>query len=158
MNKTSKDFMAEAIKESTHSLTHNHGGPFGAAIIKDGKIIAKAHNVVLKKKDPTAHAEITAIRKACKKLKTYSLEGCEIYSSCEPCPMCLGAIMWARLDKVFYGTSRKDAKNIAFDDSYFYDQIAKSPKDRDMKFKQVSKKSANDIMKQWATKEDKKLY
>lgn len=153
-----KELMKIAIKESAHSLSHNHGGPFGAIIVKDGKIIAKAHNRVLRKKDPTAHAEMEAIRKACKKLKTPHLIGCDIYTSCEPCPMCLGAIMWARLDRVFYATSREDAKAIAFDDSYFYEQIAKNNQDRDIKFKQVSKKEANEVMKKWADTKSQNTY
>ena len=158
MKATTKEFMSKAIKESEHSLSHNHGGPFGAVIVKDNKVISQAHNSVLKKKDPTAHAEMEAIRKACKNLKSHSLEGCEIYTSCEPCPMCLGAIMWARIDKVFYATSQEDAKSIDFDDSYFYEQIAKDKKDRDIKFKQVSKKEERKIMKAWAKKDNKKSY
>jgi len=150
--------MNKAIKESAHSLKHNHGGPFGAVVVKNGKIVASAHNTVLKSKDPTAHAEVNAIRKACKKLKTPSLEGCELYTSCEPCPMCLGAIMWARFDTVYYATSREDAAKIEFDDSYFYDQISKEKEDRDIKFEQLSKEKAFDVMKKWSEKNDSKLY
>ncbi len=124
MNHTEKDknFMREAIRLSRESVK-NGGGLFGAVIVKNGKIIAGSANSVTQDNDPTAHAEVNTIRKACKKLDTFDLSGCTIYTSCEPCPMCLGAVYWARLDKMFYGNNKTDAKNIDFDDSFIYEEI-----------------------------------
>ena len=115
--------MREAIKLSLDNIDHD-GGPFGAVIVKDGKIIARGANRVTASVDPTAHAEVNAIREAARVLGTFDLSGCEIYTSCEPCPMCLGAIYWAHLDKVYYGNTKADAKEIGFDDSFIYDELA----------------------------------
>ncbi|HNL82672.1 MAG TPA: nucleoside deaminase, partial [Chitinophagaceae bacterium] len=114
------EFMKEAIKLSENGMKNNDGGPFGCVIVKDGKIIGRGWNKVTGTNDPTAHAEVTAIRDACKNLGTFQLDGCEIYTSCEPCPMCMGAIYWARPSKVFYANTRQDAANIGFDDSMIY--------------------------------------
>lgn len=114
------EFMQLAIDIALESVRDLDGGPFGAVIIKDGEIIAKTSNSVTKTNDPTAHAEINAIRKACQELNTFDLSGCEIYSSCEPCPMCLSAIYWARIDRLYYAADRYDAKRIGFDDLYIY--------------------------------------
>ena len=127
-----KKFMRKAIALSIENIK-NGGGPFGAVIVKDNRIIATGTNHVTAKNDPTAHAEINAIRKACRKLGTFDLTGCEIYSSCEPCPMCLGAIYWAHLDQLFYGNTKVDAKSIDFDDSFIYDEIELSPENRKLK-------------------------
>lgn len=113
------DFMDLAIKEAFEGMMQNHGGPFGAVIVKDGQIISKAHNMVLISNDPTAHAEVTAIRLASKALKSFDLSGCEIYATGEPCPMCQGAIQWARINKIYYGSSLHDADKIGFDDLNF---------------------------------------
>ncbi len=112
--------MLEAISLSRQSIRSGKGGPFGAVVVKEGKIIAKAHNQVTSTNDPTAHAEVVAIRKACKALQTWQLTGCEIYTSCEPCPMCLGAIYWARPQRVYYAKTKADAANIGFDDQFIY--------------------------------------
>jgi len=117
MCKIHEDFMLEAIRLSKENID-NGGGPFGAVIVKDGKIIAKGVNKVTVNNDPTAHAEVTAIREATKILNTFDLAGCEIYTSCEPCPMCLGAIYWAHLDKIYFGNTKIDAKNIGFNDTF----------------------------------------
>ena len=114
-------FMKMAIKEAENGITLNHGGPFGAVIVKDGKVVAKGHNQVLKNQDPTCHGEIMAIHKACKKLKTFDLTGCELYTTGEPCPMCLAAILWANIDKVYYGCNIVDTEEIGFRDKKFYE-------------------------------------
>lgn len=114
-------FMKKAIDEAFNGVNEGHGGPFGSVIVKNGIIISKGHNEVLMRKDPTSHGEIVAIRKACKKLNTYDLSGCEIYTTGEPCPMCLAAILWANISKVYYGCNIEDTKNIGFRDSVFYD-------------------------------------
>ena len=114
-------FMKVALKEATKGINAHEGGPFGCVIVKDGKIIARAHNQVLKKNDATCHGEIEAIRKASKKLKSFDLSGCELYTTGEPCPMCLGAILWAKIDKVYFGSNIKDTELIGFDDKKFYE-------------------------------------
>ena len=116
-----EDFMRKAIELSIENVK-NGGGPFGAVIVKDGEIVATGVNRVTANHDPTAHAEVSAIRAACQKLGTFDLSGCEIYTSCEPCPMCLGAIYWAHLDKIYYGNNKTDAARIGFDDSFIYDE------------------------------------
>lgn len=125
---TDKELMREAIRLSEENVV-NGGGPFGAVIARDGEVIATGVNRVTAAHDPTAHAEVNAIREACRKLNTYDLSGCVIYSSCEPCPMCLGAIYWAHLDKLFFGNNKTDAKKIGFDDSFIYDEL-EIPRDR----------------------------
>ncbi|MDD2798110.1 MAG: nucleoside deaminase [Bacteroidales bacterium] len=121
--------MKEAVRLASENVL-NGGGPFGAIIVKENKIIARTGNSVTQTNDPTAHAEVNAIRQACKKLNTFHLEGCTIYSSCEPCPMCLAAIYWARIDRVFFGASREDAADAGFDDSLIYNEIPKDYKER----------------------------
>jgi len=116
-------FMKQAVKEAFKGMEKEEGGPFGAVIVKDGKIIARAHNQVLKNNDPTCHAEMQAIRKACKKLKRFDLSDCEIYTSCEPCPMCYGGICWSKIKKMYYGCDAQDANSIGFDDEYIYEAI-----------------------------------
>ncbi|MCC8088125.1 MAG: nucleoside deaminase [Rikenellaceae bacterium] len=155
MDKT--DFMELAIKLSEESV-NNGGGPFGAVIVKDGKIIASANNTVTLDYDPTAHAEVSAIRKAGQVLGTFDLSGCEIYTSCEPCPMCLGAIYWAKIGKMYYANTKTDAKNIGFDDSFIYDEIALSPEGRKLKSERLLGKEALKIFKMWDAKSDKTKY
>lgn len=152
-----KEFMRKAIALSIDNV-HNGGGPFGAVIVKGGKIIATGVNGVTKHNDPTAHAEVTAIRKAAKKLGTFDLEGCEIYTSCEPCPMCLGAVYWAHLDKMYYGNTKTDAKNIGFDDSFIYDEIDLKPEKRKVKTVQVLADEAIKAFEAWTEKDDKVEY
>ncbi|NDP21700.1 MAG: nucleoside deaminase [Paludibacter sp.] len=149
--------MRKAIALSIENI-ENGGGPFGAVIVKDGKIIAKGVNRVTANTDPTAHAEVNAIRQAAKKLKTFDLAGCEIYTSCEPCPMCLGAVYWAHLDKMYYGNSKADAKNIGFDDSFIYDEIDLKPEERQILTTQLIPEEAIVAFNTWTAAEDKVRY
>jgi len=150
-------FMRKAIALSIENIQKG-GGPFGAVIVKDGKIIATGSNRVTANTDPTAHAEINAIRKASRKLGTFDLSGCQIYSSCEPCPMCLGAIYWAHLDKLYYGNTKLDAKNIGFDDSFIYDEIDLKPKDRKVTTTQLLQDEAIVAFELWQKTDDKVKY
>jgi tRNA(Arg) A34 adenosine deaminase TadA len=125
-------FMRMAIDLATENVRKGIGGPFGAVVVKDGEVVATGVNLVTGTNDPTAHAEVTAIRRACRELETYELTGCEIYSSCEPCPMCLTAILWARCDALYFGSTAKDAADAGFDDSHFYDQVAKPFGEREL--------------------------
>lgn len=131
------EFMKEAIALSEENVKKGLGGPFGAVIVKNGKIIAKSANTVTTTNDPTAHAEVATIRLACQALNTFNLEGCIIYTSCEPCPMCLGAIYWARLDKMYYGNSKADAAAVGFDDQFIYEEIDLKPEDRKLKSERI---------------------
>lgn len=145
------NFMLQALKEAFSGVEHNHGGPFGAVIVKDGKIISKAHNQVIKNNDPTAHAEISAIKKASKKLGTFDLSGCEIYTTCMPCPMCLGAVKWANIKTVYYGATSKDADKIGFRDEEFYEKEI-------LELKNIEREACLKPFKTWSAKEDKILY
>ena len=149
--------MDEVVDLSVDNI-RNGGGPFSAAVVKDGKIIATGVNRVTATHDPTAHAEVMAIRKACEKLGTYDLSDCVIYSSCEPCPMCLGAIYWARIPELFYCNTKQDARDINFDDSFIYDELAKNPEDRKLKMVRVKDSDAIKAFKIWEKKEDKTPY
>ena len=155
MEKT--DIMRKAIALSIENVK-NGGGPFGAVIVKDGKIIAHGVNRVTANNDPTAHAEISAIRAACEKLHTFDLSGCEIYTSCEPCPMCLGAIYWAHLDKLYYGNDKKDAAGIGFDDAFIYRELDLKPEDRSLKSERLLPDEASNAFRQWAENPDKVEY
>ena len=157
MKKTSNDFMREAIALSVKNID-NGGGPFGAVIVKNGEIIAHGVNRVTSNNDPTAHAEVMAIREAASKLGTFDLAGCEIYSSCEPCPMCLGAIYWAHLDKLYYGNTKSDAKEIDFDDSFIYDELELPKEKRKIPTIQILKEEAIKAFEKWKNKEDKIEY
>ena len=150
-------FMQEALNEAKKGISNNEGGPFGAVIVKDGKIIGRGHNQVIINNDPTAHAEIQAIRQACKNINNFSLKGCQIYTTCEPCPMCFSAIHWARLDKVYYGATKEEASKIGFDDGFLYDILEKKVKDN-VEFIQMNEKESNEVCEEWAKKEDKILY
>lgn len=152
-----KKFMRKAIALSIQNIQKG-GGPFGAVIVKDGKVIATGVNRVTRNTDPTAHAEVTAIRKASKKLGTFDLAGCDIYTSCEPCPMCLGAVYWAHLDKMYYGNTKTDAKNIGFDDSFIYDEIELKPEKRRLITTQLLSEEAIEAFKAWANTENKVKY
>ncbi|MCD7914320.1 MAG: nucleoside deaminase [Tannerellaceae bacterium] len=155
MNK--KDFMRKAIELSVENVYHG-GGPFGAVIVKNNRIIATGVNRVTDSCDPTAHAEVSAIRNACKELDTFDLSGCEIYTSCEPCPMCLGAIYWAHLDKIYYGNNKTDAKHIGFDDSFIYDELELKPADRKLPSEVLLPNEAIKAFQEWNHKEDKVEY
>ena len=150
-------YMRMAIDLSVENID-NGGGPFGAVIVRDGEVIATGVNRVVPNNDPTAHAEVNAIRNACQKLDTFQLEGCTVYSSCEPCPMCLGAIYWARLDKMYYGNNKTDAKNIGFDDSFIYDELELKPEDRKLPSEILLHDEAIKAFEEWMKKEDKIEY
>lgn len=159
MNKENKNkFMLEAVTAALKGMQNNEGGPFGCVIVKDGEIVGRGNNKVTSNNDPTAHAEIMAIRDACKNLNTFQLEGCEIYTSCEPCPMCFGAIYWARPDKVYYGCSQQDAANIDFDDEFIYKEIALPYEKRRIPFEQLARDIALEPFQKWSDKNDKTQY
>lgn len=151
-------FMRKAIRLSIANVDKANGGPFGAVIVKNGKVIARGTNNVTATNDPTAHAEIVAIRKACKILKTYQLTGCEIYTSCEPCPMCLAAIYWARPDKIYYANSKEDAAAINFDDNLIYEEIAKPVSERKIFTQQLLREEAQAAFKKWSESPNKIEY
>jgi len=150
-------FMACAIELSIESV-NTGGGPFGSVIVKDEKIIAEGFNKVTSTNDPTAHGEIVAIRKACKSLNNFNLSGCELYSTCEPCPMCLSAIYWAHIDKVYYANTRDDAKKIDFDDSLIYSELLKNVKIRKIPMAQMMREEALKAFELWDKKTDKVKY
>ena len=150
-------FMKKAIELSIQSVNLG-GGPFGSVIVKDNKIIAEGSNKVTLSNDPTAHGEIVAIREACKKLNTFILAGCELYSTCEPCPMCLSAIYWARVDKIYYANTREDAKKIDFDDSLIYSEIQKNINERKISMNQMMRDEALKAFELWDKKTDKVKY
>jgi len=150
-------FMRRAIELSLESVKKG-GGPFGAVITKNGEIISESSNQVTVLNDPTAHAEISAIREAARKLNTFDLSGCEIYASCEPCPMCLGAIYWARIDRVFFANTRADAENIGFDDSVIYKEISRPLRERSIEFRQLLREEALEAFRAWEAFEDKVEY
>jgi guanine deaminase len=151
-------FMREAIRLSQIKMRANCGGPFGAIVVRKGKIVGRGWNQVTSANDPTAHAEVSAIRDACKKLKTFQLDDCELYTSCEPCPMCLAAIYWARFKKVFYANTRKDAAKINFDDELIYREVARPISKRLVSMKQLLRPEALEIFAEWKNKPDKVRY
>ncbi|WP_310558379.1 nucleoside deaminase [Flavobacterium sp.] len=151
-------FMLEAIRLSIENVTSGNGGPFGAVIVKDGEIIARGANGVTATNDPTAHAEVVAIRNACAALGTFQLDGCEIYTSCEPCPMCLGAIYWARPDKMYFANTKKDAADINFDDQFIYEELELPYQNRKLKTEQIMAEEALEAFKLWATSNAKIEY
>lgn len=154
---TKEELMREAIRLSEENVK-NGGGPFGAVIAKDGKIVAAGTNRVTPDCDPTAHAEVNAIRAASRTLGTFDLSGCEIYSSCEPCPMCLGAIYWAHLDRLYYGNDKRDAAEIGFDDAFIYKELELKPQDRRLKSEELLPDEAVRAFREWADKTDKVTY
>ncbi len=151
------NFMLRAIELSVSSA-NNAGGPFGCVIVRDNKIIAEGSNKVTSSNDPTAHAEIVAIRDACQKLNTFNLSGSDLYSSCEPCPMCLSAIYWSHIDNIFYANTRDDAKKINFDDSFIYSEFSKKIEDRKIPIKQMLRDEALKAFELWNKKIDKIEY
>ena len=153
-----EEFMKRAIELSRQHMNNGAGGPFGAVIVKDGKIIGEGWNRVTSTNDPTAHAEVSAIRDACKNINSFELHGAEIYTSCEPCPMCLAAIYWARIVKIYYGNTRKDAAAIQFDDDFLYQEIPKSISERKIPMIHVCHNEALSVFKEWELKSDKVRY
>lgn len=158
MEQNREFFMKMAIDLSRKGMEEGKGGPFGCVIVKDGTVIGKGSNSVLLTKDPTAHAEMVAIREACYNLGHFQLDGCELYTSCEPCPMCLGAIYWARPSKVFYANTKIDAAEIGFDDDFIYQEIELPKKQRQIPFEQISHIDAKKVFQEWQKKDNKNLY
>lgn len=153
-----ESLMSEAIELSRRNVAENKGGPFAALIIRNGKVISRGTNLVTVTNDPTAHAEIVAIREACRSLGTFKLEGCEIVTSCEPCPMCLAAIYWARVDKIYYANSREDAARIGFDDGLIYDEIPLPAHARKIPSERILQTMAQTAFDEWEKKTDKVRY
>lgn len=151
-------FMQEAIRLSEDGMRANRGGPFGCVIVRRGQIVARGNNRVTSTNDPTAHAEVTAIREACRELGTFQLDDCELYTSCEPCPMCLAAIYWARIPSVFYANTRADAAAIGFDDDFIYRQLALPPDQRAVRMQPLLRDAAQPVFQAWTTKTDKIAY
>jgi len=151
-------FMQEAIRLSHEGMSNNEGGPFGCIIVKGNVIVGRGNNKVSVNNDPTAHAEVTAIRDACKNLDSFQLTDCEIYTSCEPCPMCLGAIYWARPKVVYFANNRKDAADIGFDDAMIYDEMAVPIEDRKITFIPLGRTEAQEAFREWKDRPDKSVY
>ncbi len=158
MASSTNRFMQEAIALSLNSVRSGKGGPFGAVVVKDGEIIASGHNQVTSTNDPTAHAEVVAIREACKVLRSFQLTGCELYTSCEPCPMCMGAIYWARPDRVYYANTKADAAKIGFDDQFIYDELDLPISKRQLPITQIMRDEALIAFQEWTDKADKVEY
>ena len=151
-------FMQRAIELAEANVRAGCGGPFGAVVVRSGEVIGEGVNEVTSKNDPTAHAEVAAIRAACRELKHFSLAGCEIYTNCEPCPMCLAAIYWARLDRLFYANTRADAARIGFDDAVFYQELANATGERSVPAERVAMPRALTAFELWAAKPDRIPY
>lgn len=154
----SKDFMRRAIELSARGMLSGEGGPFGAVIVRRGKIIGEGYNMVVGALDPTAHAEMVAITNACRKINSFSLRNCDIYTSCEPCPMCLGAIYWARIKKVYCAALSPDASAIGFDDNRLYSEFHRNFRSGIIKFEMLMRSDALVVLKEWKEKADKVLY
>ena len=157
-NTQHEEYMREAIKLSMVKMKEGYGGPFGAVIVRNGTVVARGYNKVLHSHDPTAHAEVEAIRQAAQVLGTHDLSDCELYTSCEPCPMCMGAIYWARLQKVYYGNTHHDAARIGFDDSFIYEEMCKPLSQRHIPMQQLLPEEAATAFTAWAELEEKQLY
>nr|CDJ97828.1 CMP dCMP deaminase domain containing protein [Haemonchus contortus] len=152
------DHMRAAVSEACAGVQAGDGGPFGAVVVKEGKIVASGHNMVLAAKDPTAHAEMTAIRNACKALNTHNLSGCVLYTSCYPCPMCLGACLWARFDSIYYGATTEQAANVGFDDKVFHEFLKNPRSDQHRKLEHLPIAESSRPFELWAKKMDKQPY
>jgi guanine deaminase len=157
-NTDSISFMREAIRLATENVSQRNGGPFGAIVVKNGEIVGRGYNQVTANNDPTAHAEVMAIRDACHNLKTFQLDGCVLYTSCEPCPMCLGAIYWARPDKLYYGCTKDDAADIAFDDAFIYEELKVPLNERKIPMLPLSRKEALVAFQLWEKNTNKINY
>jgi len=151
-------FLREAIRLSLDKMREGEGGPFGAVVVRDGEIVGRGWNRVTSANDPTAHAEITAIRDACSQLDTYTLAGCDLYSSCEPCPMCLAAIYWARLDHLYFAATREDAAAAGFDDAHIYSQLPLPVSERQLPTRQSLRGEALEALAEWREMEDRIQY
>lgn len=151
-------YIQRALDLARHAMDENHGGPFGAVVVKDGEIVGEGYNQVISTNDPTAHAEIMAIRDACRNLGRYQLEGCEIFSSCEPCPMCLGAIYWARPKAVYFASTRQEAADVGFDDHFIHEELVKEKDIRKIKVRKIHHEDAWKLFHKWAHKIDKSTY
>ncbi len=158
MTEQDKRFMRRAIALAQRGIDAGAGGPFGAVIVLGGKIVGEGYNQVTSTNDPTAHAEVVAIRNACQKLNSFQLNSCVLYTSCEPCPMCLGAIYWARPSKIFYAATHIDAANIGFDDQFIYEEIEKKARDRQIKTINLLREEGLKVFKNWENKADKTEY
>jgi guanine deaminase len=152
------NFMREAIALSRNGVTGNDGGPFGCVIVKGEEIVGRGWNQVIATNDPTAHAEVVAIRDACLRLQTFQLDDCEIFTSCEPCPMCMGAIYWARPQKVYYANTREDAASIGFDDAFIYDELQHLVHLRSIPMENIGSEEALNVFREWHNKTDKSSY
>jgi tRNA(Arg) A34 adenosine deaminase TadA len=153
-----ENFMREAIKLAEAGMRGGRGGPFGCVVVRKGEVVGRGHNRVTSTNDPTAHAEVVAIRDACANLETFQLTDCELYTSCEPCPMCLSAIYWARIPQVFYANTRADAAAIGFDDDFIYQQVPLPPDQRTIPMKPLLRDEAQGAFREWASKRDKVRY
>lgn len=151
-------FMREAIRLSRENVRDGKGGPFGCVVVKEGAVIARGTNLVTSTNDPTAHAEVTAVREACRTLGTFQLTGCDVYTSCEPCPMCLGALYWARPDRIFFANGRQDAAAAGFDDLFIYEELPKEPAARRIPTVQMLREEALEVFREWDRKQDKVRY
>ena len=158
MEDQKQQFMQAAIDQARKGMEAGEGGPFGAIVVKDGVVVGRGNNKVTSSNDPTAHAEVTAIRDACKNLNSFQLDGCVLYSSCEPCPMCLGAIYWARPDKLYFACSREDAAEIGFDDDFIYKEIPLPIHERKIDTVQIMQQEGLSVFKTWTEKEDREMY
>src|SRR5688572_17587415 len=158
MNELDRKFMMRAIELARAGMAANSGGPFGAVVVKDAQVIGEGNNSVTSSNDPTAHAEIIAIRQACKTIQNFQLDGCTIYTSCEPCPMCLGAIYWSRPERVVYACTREDAAAIGFDDDFIYRELDKPSAERALVLVNIMRDDALEVFNQWAAKPDKIEY
>lgn len=156
--KSRQDFMREAIRLAEEGMRNGNGGPFGCVIVQDQKIVGRGQNQVTSTNDPTAHAEVVAIRDACRNLGTFQLDSCELYTSCEPCPMCLAASYWARIPRLFYGNTRGDAAAIGFDDAFIYEQIPLPLTQRRLEMKPLLREEAQRAFQEWLAKVDKVEY
>ncbi len=158
MTEADKQYMTRAIELARAGMDAGVGGPFGAVVVKNGEIIGEGNNRVTSTNDPTAHAEVVAIRAACERLNTFQLDGCEIYTSCEPCPMCLGAIYWARPRQVFFACTREDAASVGFDDDFIYDELAKRNDERERVMINLLRDEGFALFHDWSAKTDKVEY
>ncbi len=158
MTDADRQFMTRAIELARSGMDNNDGGPFGCVVVKDGNIVGEGNNRVTSTNDPTAHAEVVAIREACKMLNAFQLDGCSIYTSCEPCPMCLGAIYWARPATVFYACTREDAAAVGFDDDFIYDEISLPNQDRERVMINLLREQGVELFQAWMEKADKTEY
>jgi len=158
MTEVDKKFMARAIELARNGVDSNAGGPFGCVVVKNSVIVGEGNNCVTSTNDPTAHAEVVAIRDACSRLDSFQLDGCTIYTSCEPCPMCLGAIYWARPERVFYACTRDDAAAVGFDDDFIYRELEKGNDERELELVNFMRDEALEVFDGWAAKTDKIEY